>query len=299
MNESSLIKLLAYFDIFQFPLQIDELKSLLILNENELFDIIHKLDELDLIIHNNKYAALSKSANILNKRIDIDRILNHYFRYAKKNSKLISRFPFVRGVYISGSLSKGWADKNSDIDYFIITSPNRLWVTRSFLVLYKKLFLLNSRRYFCVNYFITEDQLEIPDNNMFTAIEILFLKPMINLELYKAFQQKNDWVKSYIPGNIKHDVKSLDNSKNYKSKIILENILNGNLGEWLDRIAFKVTLNRWKRKFHDFDPGSFDLNLRSKKHVSKHHPQGFQKKVLEAYEEKIHIFEETYNVQLS
>ena len=56
-------------------------------------------------------------------------------------SRLISKFPYVEGVGISGSLSKGYYDDDGDIDFFIITSPKRLWIARTFLILYKKLFL--------------------------------------------------------------------------------------------------------------------------------------------------------------
>ena len=59
---------------------------------------------------------------------------------------LVSMFPFVRGIAISGSLSKGVMYKDGDIDYFIVTAPERLWICRTMLVLFKKLFLLNSKK---------------------------------------------------------------------------------------------------------------------------------------------------------
>ena len=45
--------------------------------------------------------------------------------------------------------------------------------------------------------------------------------------------------------------------------------------------------NYWKRKFPHFDESDFDLNMRTRKNVSKHHPQGFQQKVLDALEVKM------------
>src|ERR1700751_1713311 len=39
---------------------------------------------------------------------------------AKKVGDLLIRFPYVRGIAVSGSLSKNFADKDSDIDLFII-----------------------------------------------------------------------------------------------------------------------------------------------------------------------------------
>ncbi|MBK8679672.1 MAG: hypothetical protein IPN25_13810 [Sphingobacteriales bacterium] len=41
-------------------------------------------------------------------------------------SKFIGSFPFVRGVLLSGSLSKNRLAADGDIDYFIIAQPNAL-----------------------------------------------------------------------------------------------------------------------------------------------------------------------------
>ena len=45
---------------------------------------------------------------------------------AEKIAKLFYKFPYVRAVGVSGSVSKNFADENADIDYFIITKANRL-----------------------------------------------------------------------------------------------------------------------------------------------------------------------------
>jgi hypothetical protein len=224
--------------------------------------------------------------------------LTHYFRQAKKYSQKISNFPFVQGVYISGSLSKGWVGKDADIDYFIITRPGRLWLSRTLLVLYKKTFLFNSRRYFCVNYFVDSDHLEIPDRNLFTATEVAFLLPVVNEELYHEFIESNSWMKDFYPGWKALKKNLLIETRPSLLKRWGEKLLSGRLGEWLDRRAFRFTLNHWKRKFTGFDETEFDLNMRSRKHVSKHHPQGFQGKTLAAFREKIRKFEEEHNVTL-
>ena len=91
---------------------------------------------------------------------------------------------------ISGSLSKGYYDDDGDIDFFIITSPKRLWIARTFLILYKKIFLLNSRKYFCVNYFISSNALEIEEKNIFTATELTTLLPMFGNGSFHKFYEK-------------------------------------------------------------------------------------------------------------
>ena len=67
--------------------------------------------------------------------------------------------PYVRGVFISGQLSRYIADQKSDIDYFIVTEPERLWIVRTLFVLFRRTFLLNNRKYFCTNYYVTTEKL--------------------------------------------------------------------------------------------------------------------------------------------
>jgi predicted nucleotidyltransferase len=48
-----------------------------------------------------------------------------HIKKAKAVAKFLSWFPYIRGIAISGSLSKNFADENSDLDFFIITAANR------------------------------------------------------------------------------------------------------------------------------------------------------------------------------
>jgi hypothetical protein len=46
----------------------------------------------------------------------------------------------------------------------------------------------------------------------------------------------------------------------------------------------------WRRKFKHFDAQTFDIALKSRRHVSKHHPFYFQKKVLRELAEGQAVF---------
>ncbi len=198
----------------------------------------------------------------------------------KRYAKLVSKFPFVEAVCISGSLSKGILTNDGDIDYFIICKPNRLWLCRTLLILYKKIVLLNSKKYFCVNYFIDTTNLTIPDKNSYTATEIATLIPVNNIDVFKRFLNTNNWVYQQFPNFIETRTTALTTSKKNKLALMLEKMCDSNLGDKLDTYFFKLTLKIWKKRFPKFDDTNFDLNMRSKKTVSKHHPQGFQTKVL-------------------
>jgi hypothetical protein len=218
---------------------------------------------------------------------------------ARFYSRLISYFPFVEGVFISGSLAKGVVDKKGDIDYFIITRPGRLWLCRTSLIVFKKLFLFNSKKYFCVNYFIDSNNLQIPDKNIFTATELIFAKPMYSPQLCTSFFESNSWQYNFYPNKPLIDVSHAHKKNNTILKRFVEWIFKDSLGEKLDTWCFKYTLNHWKNKFDNFDKEAFDLNFRSRKNVSKHHPSGFQHKVLKLHQQKIDEFQLVHKVQLA
>ncbi len=235
---------------------------------------------------------------MLKKRLNGNKNAEKFVPKAYQNAQLIGSFPFVRAVGISGSLSKGYMDESGDVDYFIITEPERLWIARTLLILYKKVFLLNNRKYFCVNYFIDTNHLEIPDKNIFTATEILTLIPAYNAQLFESFVTKNLWTKDFLPNKLPAKI-DIGTPSDKKIKKIAEGFLKNKLGETLDLLLMKLTLKKWKSKFKHIQETDFDLALRTRKYVSKHHPQGFQQKVLSAIDKKIGVFESTNNLKLS
>lgn len=131
-----------------------------------------------------------------------------------------------------------------------------------------------------MNYFIDTNTLEIPDKNAYTATEVVTLIPINNIKLFADFINANRWISDQFP-NHKEELKSayFDNKKSGFTKLF-EKILSGKIGTKLDNFFLKLTIKTWKKRFPDFNDVNFELNMRSKKSVSKHHPQGFQKKVL-------------------
>jgi hypothetical protein len=225
------------------------------------------------------YSIHPNVEELVKKRLKKEEIGKKFLKKSGPYINLIRRFPFVRSICISGSLSKGVIHEDGDIDYFIITAPNRLWIARTFLVLFKKIFLFNSKKYFCVNYFVDTNNLEIPDHNIFTATEITHLIPVSGGEVYQEFKDANRWIDDHYP-LFEHPI-AYDLKKS-KSKIqsFFEWFLNGYFGNKLDRFFMLTTLKRWIRKFRDFDVKKFTLALRTQRGVSKHHPQDFQNHVL-------------------
>ncbi len=299
MLQSGIISTLLYFDIFSYPLNKQELKNfcpLPIVSEAAFGEALQSLTERKLIKYSKGFYLVNNDFTIIDRRIKGNFLAEDYRSLAKKYSGIISKFPFVKAVFISGSLSKGYMDKDSDIDFFIITEKGKLWLCRMLLVIFKKIFLLNSHKYFCINYFIDESSLEIPDKNIYSATELRTLLPMYNVDLYHRFLEKNSWASELLPND---SVKKSFKVKPHRSAAIkrfFEGVLRLNVFRKLDDYCLKITLNYWKKKFNHFSEEDFKHALRSKKNVSKHHPNKFQEKVLKLHKEKLALFEKKYEL---
>ena len=258
---------------------------------------LSRLLEKNAIFKINDYYLCESEINLIKRRIDGNKMAKSIFPKAIKVSNFIAKFPFIEGVGISGALSKGYHDEKSDIDFFIITTPNRLWIARTLLILYKKIFLLNSKKYFCVNYFIESDTLEIAEKNRFTATELITLIPMCGQTIFQSFYNKNQWANKYYPNYNKNGYEIVTLEKPHLSKLI-ESLLKRSFGDFLDSFFLKLTYRKWKRKFKTLDEENFKVAMKSTKNVSKHHPQNFQKKVIDALNEKYSKVQKIHDITL-
>lgn len=217
------------------------------------------------------------------RRLEQNRRADRFLPIARRMAQLIGGFPFVRGVFVSGSLSKHCMSADSDIDFFVVTAPGRLWLARTLLVVFKKIFLLNSHKYFCVNYFVDTEHLEIEEKNRFTATETVTVLPMYGRGEYVQFCEANRWAWAMFPNFPPRPLDEVPLHGRPFFKKTMEWLLGGRVGEWLDVQAMRLTVGFWRRKFRHFDTGKFDAALKSRRYVSKHHPLHFQERVLQAW----------------
>ncbi len=290
-----------YFDIFSYPLTFTEIRELAAgptLSEGELRAQLEQAISSGWIFQQGDYFSCQDRPEWVARRIDNNKRAERYIRHAYRMTHLIRRFPFVRGVFLSGALSKNVMPRDGDIDYFIVTKPGRLWVSRTLLVLFKKVFLLNSHKFFCVNYFVDEDHLTIEEQNQFTATEVATLKPLYGRSMYQKFMATNDWLSLYYPNFPLRETEKTIPHKTSKVQGALEWLLNGQLGEYIDSYFYERTLKYWQRKFANFEADKFSTALKSRPYVSKHHPQDFQNRVLSELEKRIVAFEQQNGVRL-
>jgi hypothetical protein len=297
---AAILRTLAYFDIFKHPLTAQEIAECCDYAETNLAQVEEALTGLSgagWIWQDGLYYALSAKSSV-QKRLESAVRCEQYLHQAYRYSRLIARFPFVRGVCISGSLSKGCADEQADVDYFIIAEAGRLWVCRTLLTLFKKTMLLNSHKYFCLNYFVDNEHLEIPDQNIFTATEIVFLLPTYAYSSYAAFLKANAWTANWFPNKPLREADLAYEAADHWSKHWLEKVFAGRLGNLLETFCLRLTRHYRRRKFDQMDKNEFEHAMRATRSASKHHPNSFQNRVVEAYKRNLDDLRDTFGLQL-
>jgi len=292
------LKTILYFSIFNYPLTLDEICNFSVSRnrafvENDLEELLSK----NVIVKVGDYYLSGHNPKHVEKRIKGNAMAVTALIKAKRKAAFISKFPFVEAVGVSGSLSKGYYDKDSDIDYFVITKPNKVWLCRTFLMLYKKLFLLNSRKYFCINYFMSAECLEIQEKNRFTATEIKTLIPFQGKKIFEDFYTENEWVSDIFAEFIPR-LETIDNIKKPNLVALFESAFDSRLGAILDNSFKNITVQFWKMKFREMAHDDFKVALKSTKNISKHHPLNFQKKVIAALNEKYEEIRRIHNIEL-
>jgi hypothetical protein len=218
---------------------------------------------------------------------------------AMQQGRKIASFPFVEGLCFSGGLSKNYYDEKSDLDFFLITKPQRLWLCRTFLILRFKLLSKTQKKYWCLNYFVSSDNLHIAEKNIFTATELMHLKPVVNNGLYRELISTNKWTRNFLPNKKQHP--AVEELPVVKSAAIcfLELCFSGKFGDWADEFLRVRTLNRWRRKYPDMPEADFELQFRSRRDACKRHEQGFQNKILTAWQQSLSRFSEQFNTRLA
>lgn len=288
----SIIRALIYSDIFHYPLTSDEIFQRLDVDCPSMDDVeleLSRLIEDKTIFRFGSFYCLRDDVALALRRESGNRRARQVMPKAIRRSKLIHSFPFVQAVMISGSLSKNYFDNNSDIDFFIVTAPGRVWLTRAILGAFQKVFLLNSHKYFCVNYYVSEDQLSIDERNIFTATELATLIPVCNTEVYARLIENNNWLKDFYPQHQPAIARNYTTSVSWLKSVFEWTLLP--FASALDRWVMRRLTARSLRMYgHQLNATDFSVAFKASEHVSKNHASNYQKRITDKYHHSVRAY---------
>lgn len=200
--ETALLQTVAYSDIFDYPLTAAEIHRYLI-------DIPAARDEVERLLsdgrlvphylsHRDGYFTLPGRETIIETRRRRERQAARLWKRAVLYGRIIASLPFVRMVAVTGELAMDNVGPSSDIDYFVVTEPGRLWLARLMIVGVVRSAAPRGD-VICPNYLLTENALEFDDRNLYTAHEVAQMVPISGFATYRRLRELNTWIEEYLP----------------------------------------------------------------------------------------------------
>jgi predicted nucleotidyltransferase len=288
--KNDIINTLVYFDIFNYPLKREEIFFFIgqRCSENNIDSALQLLATEGKVFRLGDFYSLQNDSGVAERRLQGNYRAIQQLSIASRISRVLFHFPYVRGVGISGSLSKNFADEKSDIDFFIITAPNRLWIARSMMHLFKKFtYLFGKQNWFCMNYYVDRIGLEIIEKNIYTATEMATILPFEGMFVFHDLYAANDWVQGFLP-NYFHKIPQEKGKRKMFLKAFIEKIFNTKFGDKLDDWLMNVTASRWQKKTRSqrLNKRGIVMGMDASKHCAKPDPRNFQQKVMDIYHKR-------------
>jgi hypothetical protein len=293
-----IMKVLLYSDVFHYPLTQEEIAQRHPLENVSIKEIENGLAELlekQVIFQIKGFYTLQNNPTSIERRLKANLLAQKYLKTSKRIVNVLKHFPFVRGIFLSGSISKNYIDENSDIDYFVITKAGYLWVVRSLFVLFRRIGLLGSRKLFCFNYIIDEDHLKTEHQSIYIATEIVTLIPMYQESIHQEFLKANTWMQAYYPN---YPIQTISNSSKNWFKASIEFVLKIIGAKKLDNWLMHQTKKRKIKLFgeHIFSDPIKLSNFQP--YIAKDNMKPHYHAITEKYQERIQEFENKTQISL-
>jgi len=265
--QKSIRSTLCFFDLFDYPLAFEELKFYLLSSGNFTDEELKEaLSKDDAVVFRDGFYCLKGSEGHINSRKVRSVIAVNYFKKLHRFLPFIRLVPFVKMVSVCNTLAIGCPTAKSDIDLFIISKRNRIFIVRTFTTI---LFhLLGVRRHgekvagrFCLSFFVSDEKLDLSDllkgnDDVYFMYWFRTLRPIYGEKTFLEFLGKNKWSEKYffdgINANGRKESSFWADSVFFSIfRVISEFVLGGFLGDILESVLSKKHLKRHQKKSVD------------------------------------------------
>lgn len=191
-----------------FPFTVDEVAEYFLPGLNLTGDQLSglfadRVVDLPFTLH-DRYLLTHTSQSIVSRaerRLFSAAKLESASRFTRMLTRLV---PWIEMIAVTGSVAYGSARKWDDIDLFIVTRRNRLWLSLSIALILvrlgKLLRIRNSNLLsFCLSY-VHDDLgfLQESSKSKFAPLfarELLKARPLVGIRKYKQILEDNEWIK--------------------------------------------------------------------------------------------------------
>jgi hypothetical protein len=246
-------EIIVFFDMFDYPLTSWEVEKYCDLPSPRLDAVETSLGEMSNYelrtsnIFNDEHASFFREGKtttadgfyfLLGRESIIETRKKRYnysmrkLKRAKLIAKIFKIIPWIKMIAVGNIIGSYNLKDDSDIDLFIITEKNRIWLSRFFCVVITKILNLrptpkNSRDKICLSFFVSEENLNLEKlmlketkfpsllrrsgyegragNLVSSSPDVYFiywlagLYPIYTNNTWSKFYEANNWLKNYLP----------------------------------------------------------------------------------------------------
>lgn len=217
--EQALLYTLAYTTQFQYPLTPAELSERLIfalddrvlltrVTTTQIVKGIKRLVKLRLLHKEDEYLVLPGFENTVQTRAKRQAITAARQPELTQFVSLVQQCPWVAAVFVTGSFALANGEKDADIDFLVVTYPQRLWLARLWLLFQamkrgkRRSWQGEEKGSWCFNLWVEQDQLAIfgQQASVYTAYELLQAQVVFDrAQVAQELLAENSWAKKYLP----------------------------------------------------------------------------------------------------
>jgi hypothetical protein len=243
--ERAILETLAYSDIFEHPLTIDELHRFLTTSATKA-EVQECVVDMKDVLSEHGYYFLSNRNEIVDIRRQREANSRKAYRRAIFYGHILGRLPFIRMVALTGSLAMLNLSKDRDMDYMLVAKPGRVWTARAFALLFARVTRLFGD-VICPNVIVSENALEWKERNLYTAREFAQMIPISGEELFHGLRVVNKWVKDVLPNHVFLSIVK-DLREGSTIQFVLEFLLNNKLGQHFESWEMNRKIARFQKQ---------------------------------------------------
>lgn len=268
---NAVLATLVYYDALGIPLTAVEVFRNLInakrlepnvetVQDSTLHDVMQELEHLTkngrVREVNGFYVMSDRSENWYVQHNEREKITAQKWKKLLRYAFWFQAVPYVRTLFVSGSLALNNSDVESDFDVLVITRAGRIYTCRLLLSALASFMLARRTRddatapdKFCFNHYITLADLTMKHQSMYTAHTYTHLIPIFDLrDMAAKFFRDNIWVNAYVfqaQPSLEFVRRSVHRNKFLQGIARgIEYILDTWVGGWVERAAARYQRRR-------------------------------------------------------